>query len=67
MKIVLRYNRKKNDLDYIPWPEPGPVPPIIDPPEPDEPKDGAPPAVKDGACGEINHERSSFNHTKRRR
>ena len=43
MKIVLRYNRKKNDLDYIPWPEPGPVPPIIDPPAPDEPKDGAPP------------------------
>ena len=49
MKIVLRYDRKKHELDYIPWPEPGPVPPIIDPPEPDEPKDGEPPIVKENA------------------
>jgi hypothetical protein len=40
MKIVLRYNIKKKELDMFAYAEPGPVPPIIDPPEPDEPKDG---------------------------
>lgn len=28
--------------------EPGPVPPIVDPSEPDEPKDGEPPKPKPG-------------------
>ena len=46
MKLVVRYDRKRGELDYFIRPEPGPIPPIIDPPEPDEPKDGAPPEPK---------------------
>lgn len=46
MKVVLRYNIKKKELDMFAYPDPGPVPPIVDPPMPEEPKDTEPPKPK---------------------
>jgi len=43
MKIVLTLNRKTSDLDWFIRHDPGPVPPIVNPPNPDEAKDTGPP------------------------
>ena len=44
MKIVITFKPKTGELDWFSYAERGPVPPIIDPPEPDKPKDTEPPA-----------------------
>jgi hypothetical protein len=46
MKFVVRFDplkKKPEDriVDFI-YPDPGPLPPIVDPENPEEPKDGAP-------------------------
>lgn len=46
MKFVVRLNSKTLTYDTFFYNDPGPLPPIIDPPEPDEPKDTGP-QVKD--------------------
>jgi hypothetical protein len=43
MKFVLRINPKTLKQESCPYLEPGPVPPIVDPEDPEEPKDGGVP------------------------
>jgi len=43
MKIIIRLDRKTGEFDWFMRPDPGPVPPIISPPNPDKTKDTGPP------------------------
>ena len=43
MKVVVRINPDTLKYDTFRYDESGPLPPIIDPPEPEEPKDTEPP------------------------
>ena len=47
MKVRIFYDPKRKELDYIIRPEPGPIPPTMNPPRPSEPKDTEPPAPLD--------------------
>jgi len=47
MKFVVRINPETLKYDTFRYDDPGPVPPIIDPPEPDEAKDTEPPKPKE--------------------
>jgi hypothetical protein len=53
-KIVVILDPKKLTAESFRYDEPGRVPPIIDPPEPEEPKDGG--LVKDKP-GTLNNEK----------
>jgi len=46
MKIIITLDRKTAKLDWFIRAEPGPVPPIVNPPNPEEPKDGGPPELE---------------------
>jgi hypothetical protein len=39
MKILMIRDKKTRKIDYVPYYESGPVPPLINPPRPNEPKD----------------------------
>lgn len=43
MKVVFTYNKKTQKADAFVYHGPGPLPPIIDPPEPERLQDTAPP------------------------
>jgi hypothetical protein len=43
MKIRFTYDHKKDEIDWFVWRDPGPIPPVAYPADPDTPKDGAPP------------------------
>jgi hypothetical protein len=43
MKVVFTLNRKTGELDWFIRNDPGPLPPIVNPPKSSEPKDGEPP------------------------
>jgi len=43
MKFVVRIDPKTLEYDAFQYDEPGPLPPIVDPADPEEPKDGGVP------------------------
>ena len=47
MKILVIRDKKTGKIDYISYCESGPLPSIINPPDPGSPKDEAPPWVKE--------------------
>jgi hypothetical protein len=40
MRIRITYDPKKDQLDYFTYADPGPIPPLVVPHKPNEPKDG---------------------------
>jgi len=47
MKIVFTIDRKTRKTDYFKYYESGPLPPMVNPPDPGSPKDEAPPWLKE--------------------
>jgi len=42
MKFIIRLGKDHKSKDEFFYPDPGPIPPIVDPEDAEEPKDGAP-------------------------